>query len=230
MAAALTLVIGNKNYSSWSMRAWVALRGCGIDFAERLLKFESQDWRDHIGELSPSGLVPVLWEAEPGMRSFATWDTLAILERAHELSPGSGIWPADARARSRARSLCAEMHGGFRALRDAMPMNIRNRYSGKGMNAAVAADIGRITSLWFQAKTDFGRSGPYLFGSFCGADAYYAPVATRFATYDVKLSGVAREVQEAILDAPAVKAWSHEACKETEFVAADEPYASSSGR
>ncbi|HEX5612602.1 MAG TPA: glutathione S-transferase [Burkholderiales bacterium] len=229
MTTPLTLVIANKNYSSWSMRAWVALHGCGIDFAERLLKFDSQDWQDNIGTLSPSGLVPVLWEGAPG-RGFATWDTLAILERAHDLFPGCAIWPADGRARARARSLCAEMHGGFRALRSAMPMNLRGSYPGKGMNADVAKDIERIAWLWTQTKQEFGRSGPYLFGAFSGADAYYAPVATRFATYGVVLSAVAREVQQALLEAPAVRAWSAEGLKETEFVAADEPYATTPPR
>lgn len=224
MTARLTLVIANKNYSSWSMRAWVALRGCGIEFSERLLKFESQDWHDRIGSLSPSGLVPILWEDEPG-RGFATWDTLAILERAQDLFPSSGVWPADARARARARSLCAEMHGGFRALRGAMPMNIRGRYPGKGMNADVAKDIERIAALWTNTKAEFGHSGPYLFGAFSGADAYYAPLASRFVTYDVNLSGIAREIQQALLEAPAVRSWSAAALKETEFVAADEPYA-----
>jgi glutathione S-transferase len=229
MGAALTLVIGNKNYSSWSMRAWVALRGCGVAFTERQLKFDSQGWRDEIGTLSPSGLVPVLWQGEPGT-GFATWDTLAIVERAHELSPGSGIWPADPRARARARSICAEMHGGFRALRGAMPMNIRSRYPGKGMNPDVAKDIARITALWETARTQFGGGGPYLFGAFSAADAYFAPVASRFATYDVKLIGPVRELQQALLNAPAVRAWVAEAVKETEFVAEDEPYAPAPGR
>jgi glutathione S-transferase len=226
MAAALTLVIGNKNYSSWSMRAWVALRGCGVAFTERLLKFHSQDWQDHIGALSPTGLVPVLWEGDP-RTGFATWDTLAIVERAHELSPGAGVWPAEPRARARARSICAEMHGGFRALRGAMPMNIRSRYPGKGMNPDVANDIERISALWSAARTEFGRGGPYLFGAFSAADAYFAPVATRLVTYDVKLAGAARDLQLALLDAPAVRAWSADAVKETEFVAEDEPYATS---
>ena len=122
------------------------------------------------------------------------------------------------------------MHGGFRALRAAMPMNIRSRYPGKGMNADVARDIARISALWAAAKAEFGRRAPYLFGPFCAADAYYAPVATRFVTYDVKLSGGAKEVQQALLDAPAVRAWSAEAIKETEFVAEDEPYATPAGR
>jgi glutathione S-transferase len=226
MAAPLTLVVGNKNYSSWSMRAWVALRGCEIAFTERLLKFHSQEWQDHIGALSPSGLVPVLWEGNP-RTGFATWDTLAIVERAHEISPGAGVWPAEPRARARARSICAEMHGGFRALRSAMPMNIRSRYPGKGMNPDVAKDIERISALWSAATQEFGRGGPYLFGAFSAADAYFAPVATRFVTYDVKLTGAARDFQLAVLDAPAVRAWSADAVKETEFVAEDEPYATS---
>ena len=224
MAPPLTLVIGNKNYSSWSMRPWVALRGCGIAFTERLLKFHSQDWKDHIGTLSPSGLVPVLWEGEPP-NGFATWDTLAIIERAHELSPAAAVWPAEPRARARARSICAEMHGGFRALRSDMPMNIRSRYPGKGMSPDVARDIERISALWSAARTEFGRGGPYLFGAFCAADAYFAPVASRLVTYDVRLAGKARDFQLALLDAPAVREWCADAVKETEFVPEDEPYA-----
>ena len=218
MDVPLTLVIANKNYSSWSMRPWVLLRARGIAFQERTLKFESNDWRDHIARLSPSGLVPVLWEGEPGT-AFATWDTLAIAERLHELFPGQGIWPADSQARSRARSAAAEMHSGFRALRGAMPMNIRSRYPGKGMNDGVAKDIARISAIWAAAKR------PYLYGEFCAADAFYAPVATRFVTYDVELKGTAREYQHALLASPGVKAWSTDAVKETEFVAEDEPYA-----
>ena len=229
MASTLTLVIGNKNYSSWSMRPWVALRGCGVAFTEKLLKFHSQQWQDSIGTWSPSGLAPVLWEGAPGS-GFATWDTLAIIERAHELSPGAGLWPADPRARARARAICAEMHGGFRALRGAMPMNIRNRYPGKGMSPEVANDIERISALWTAARAEFGRGGPYLFGVFSAADGYFAPIATRFVTYDVKLSGEAKNFQQALLEAPAVREWSAEAIKETEFVAEDEPYATPPNR
>ena len=217
-ATSLTLVIANKNYSSWSMRPWVLLRARGVPFQERMLKFESPEWREHIAQVSPSGLVPVLWEGDPGT-GFATWDTLAIAERLHELFPDRGIWPADARLRAQARSAAAEMHSGFRALRGAMPMNIRSRYPGKGMNADVAKDIARISALWAAATL------PYLFGEFCAADAFYAPVATRFVTYGVELKGSAREYQRALLDSPAVKAWSAGAIAETEFVAEDEPYA-----
>lgn len=217
-SATLTLVIANKNYSSWSMRPWVLLRGLNLPFRERLVKFHSKDWDDHIGRLSPTRMVPVLWEGEPG-EGFATWDTLAIAERLHELFSAAGIWPAGAQARARARSLCAEFHSGFRAFRGAMPMNIRSRYPGKGMNDGVAKDIARISAIWGAAKR------PFLFGEFCAADAFYAPVATRFVTYGVELKGAVREYQQTLLDSPGVKAWSADAAKETEFVAEDEPYA-----
>jgi len=220
MAAPLTLVVANKNYSSWSMRPWVLLRAIGVPFEERLVKFESQDWKENIGRLSPSGLVPVLWEGAPG-RGHATWDSLAIAERVHELFPGHGVWPADPHRRARARSVAAEMHAGFRGVRGSMPMNIRNRYPGKGMTDAAAADIARIAALWAAAE------GPFLFGSFCAADAFFAPVATRFVTYGVSLQGAARDYQQRLLAAPAVAAWSADAVRETEFVAMDEPYATS---
>ena len=224
MTAPLTLIVGNKNYSSWSMRPWVLLRGLGIPFTERLLKFHTQDWSDHIVRLSPSGMVPILWEGEPG-GGFATWDTLAIAERVQDLRPDLAVWPRDPQARARARSLCAEFHSGFRAFRSAMPMNIRSRYPGKGMTPDVAKDIARIQTLWTEARKAFGRNGAFLFGTFGAADAFYAPVATRFVTYGVELQGAAHEYQEALLDSAAVRAWSAEAVKETEFVAEDEPYA-----
>ena len=218
MNASLTLVIANKNYSSWSMRSWVLMRGRGIPFQERMLKFESEEWRSNIARLSPSGLMPVLWEGVPGT-GIATWDTLAIAERLHELFPQHGIWPADAHARARARSTAAEMHSGFRALRAAMPMNIRSRYPGKGMNKGVAKDMARIGALWSAAL------GPFLFGEFGAADAFYAPVATRLVTYGVELTGPALAYQQALLGSAGVRDWIADAVQETEFVAEDEPYA-----
>lgn len=218
MNASLTLVIANKNYSSWSMRSWVLMRGRGIPFQERMLKFESEEWRSNIARLSPSGLMPVLWEGVPGT-GIATWDTLAIAERLHELFPQHGIWPADAHARARARSTAAEMHSGFRALRAAMPMNIRSRYPGKGMNKGVAKDMARIGALWSVAL------GPFLFGEFGAADAFYAPVATRLVTYGVELTGPALAYQQALLGSAGVRDWIADAVQETEFVAEDEPYA-----
>lgn len=220
----LTLVVGNKNYSSWSMRPWVALRGCGVPFAERVVKFESGDWSANIDTLSPSGLVPVLWEGAPGS-GFPTWDTLAIVERANELFPDMGLWPADPQARARARSVASEMHSGFRALRGAMPMNLRARHPGKGMNPDVAKDIARISAIWAGARAKFGKGSPYLFGAFGAADAFYAPVATRFVTYGVELAGEAKAYQQALLQNPAVQEWTAEGLKEPEFYKDDEPYA-----
>ena len=207
MAAPLTLIVGNKNYSSWSMRPWVLLHARGIPFQDRVLKFESQDWADNIERLSPSGLVPVLWEGEPGS-GFATWDTLAIAERLHELFPERGVWPTDAQQRSRARAAAAEMHAGFRAVRATMPVNIRSRYPGKGMNDDVAKDIARISALWAAA------TGPFLFGEFCAADAFYAPVAFRVRTYGLDVGQGQAWVERAIAH-PAMQYWERQALAET---------------
>jgi glutathione S-transferase len=220
MAAKPTLVIANKNYSSWSMRPWVLLRSLGIDFDEVQLKFDSQAWKDGIARWSPSGLVPVLWlDGEP------IWDSLAIVETLAERWPDKHVWPRDLRARMVARSICAEMHSGFRALRNAMPMNIRGEHPGKGMSPEVERDIDRIVTNWTIARERFGRGGELLFGAFTAADAFYAPVVTRLATYAVKLPPVARRYADAVLALPAVQEWSASARAETEFYAPDEPYA-----
>lgn len=220
----LTLVIANKNYSSWSLRAWLAMTEAGIPFAERLIKFDSLDWAANIAALSPTRLVPVLWEGDPGA-GFATFDTLAILERLHELHPEAAIWPVDAKARARARSLVADFHGGYQALRSAMPMNIRSSHPGKGMTSEVRRDIGRLTGLWRETRSRFGNGGPFLFGAFSAADAYFAPVAARFVTYEVSLDGDACAYRKALLSTPGMAAWTQAALRETEFVAMDEPYA-----
>jgi glutathione S-transferase len=224
MSAPLTLVIANKNYSSWSSRPWLAMTELGIAFRERMIKFESDDWARNIAALSPSRLVPVLWEGEPG-EGFATFDTLAIIERLHELYPDKDIWPKDARARARARSLAADFHAGYRALRAAMPMNLRGRYPGRGMNPDVARDIERLTEHWTATRRAYGAGGPFLFGAYCAADAYFTPVASRFVTYGVALEGEAGSYQQALLGTASFASWRRAALEETEFVAADEPYA-----
>ena len=216
----LTLVIGNKNYSSWSMRAWVLLAQLGIDFEERKLRFETDEWDAGIGRWSPSGLVPVLWRGE-----VAVWDTLAIAETVAEWFPDKGVWPDDPVARAFARSAAAEMHAGFRNLRAKMPMNIRSSHPGKGMTPEVRAEIDRIEFLWAAARSRFGAGGDFLFGRFCAADAMFAPVVMRFATYAVPCGPVASRYCEAVKAAPAVMAWNEGARAETEFVADDEPYA-----
>ena len=220
----LTLVIANKNYSSWSARPWLTMTELGIAFTERMVKFDSADWDDNIATLSPSRLVPVLWEGEPGT-GFACFDTIAILERLHELAPNAGVWPSHPHARARARALVADFHAGYRRLRDAMPMNIRSRHPGKGMTSAVAAEIDQLCAHWRDARVRFGDEGPFLFGPFCAADAYFTPVASRFATYAVPLADDARRYQQALLGTRAMQKWTDAALAETEFVPMDEPYA-----
>jgi glutathione S-transferase len=216
----LTLAVANKNYSSWSMRPWVLLTQAGIPFTEIQLKFSDQGEVGGAEAYSPTRQVPVLiMDGEP------VWDSLAICEAVAELFPDKLLWPADARARRIARSICAEMHAGFRSLRSDMPMNIRASQPGKGMSPAVQKDIDRIVAIWQGCRERFGRGGAFLFGRFGVADAYYAPVATRFLTYGVSLPPVAQQYAHALLALSAVQEWMAQARRETEFVRADEPYA-----
>ncbi|HXN15061.1 MAG TPA: glutathione S-transferase family protein [Usitatibacter sp.] len=216
----LTLVIGNKNYSSWSMRPWVLMKQLDIAFEEVRLRFHSHEWDTQIERWSPSRLVPVLWRGE-----HSVWDTLAIMETLHEWFPEKGVWPRDAQARAFARSASAEMHAGFRDLRTHMPMNIRASHPGKGMSPEVRANIDRIERLWSEARRRFGAGGPFLFGSFSAADAMFAPVVMRFQTYAVSLGEEAARYCEAMRSAPGLRAWVEEASREKEFVTEDEPYA-----
>jgi glutathione S-transferase len=216
----LQLAIANKNYSSWSMRPWVLLTQAGIAFEEIQLKFTDEGGVGGIEAYSPTRQVPVLIAgAEP------VWDSLAICEAVAELFPHKQLWPADARARQVARSVCAEMHAGFRNLRSAMPMNIRASLPGKGMSPAVQRDIDRIAEIWESCRARFGTGGDMLFGQFTIADAYYAPVATRFRTYAVALPPAAQRYADALFALAAVREWTAQARRETEFVRADEPYA-----
>ncbi len=224
MSDSLTLVITNKNYSSWSLRPWLVMTEFCIPFKERLVKLDSEDWRINITDLSPTRLVPVLWEGEPG-DGFATFDSIAILERLHELYPQAGIWPADARCRARARSLVADFHAGCHALRTAMPMNIRTHYPGKGMNDEVARDIERLCGQWSNTRREFGDAGDFLFGKFSAADAFFTPVASRLDTYAVDLDDEAEAYQQTLLNTRAMRIWTAQALEETEFVIEDEPYA-----
>ena len=218
--AGLTLVIGNKNYSSWSMRPWVLLRQLDIAFEEVKLRFHSAEWDANIARWSPSRLVPVLWRGEDSV-----WDSLAIMEAVHEWYPDRGVWPKDPAARAFARSIAAEMHSGFRELRTHMPMNIRASLPGKGLTPGVQANIDRIQSLWGEARRRFGAGGPFLFGAFCAADAMYAPVVMRFRTYGVALGPEAAAYCQAMGAAKGVRAWVDEALREKEIVPEDEPYA-----
>jgi glutathione S-transferase len=220
MSASLKLVIGNKNYSSWSMRPWVLLRQAGIPFDEIQLKFDENARAGGVEFYSPTGQVPVLL-----MNEGHVWDSLAICETIAELYPEKRLLPEHPRRRAVARSICAEMHSGFRDLRNAMPMTIRASPPGKGMSEAVQRDITRIVDAWCECREQFGGSGELLFGHFTVPDAYYAPVVMRFMTYGVPLPDVAREYADAVRRLPAVVEWMNAARRETEFVAADEPYA-----
>lgn len=216
----LELVIGNKNYSSWSMRPWVLLRQAQIAFEEIQLKFDDDTRVIGVEKYSPTRKVPVLLiDGEP------VWDTLAICETVAELYPQKNLWPGDEKARRVARSACAEMHSGFQALRSRMPMNIRSSHPGKGMTPESRKDIERVVALWTDCRERFGGAGSFLFGRFSIADAFYAPVVTRFETYAVKLPPVAQAYCEAVRALAAVREWVAAARRETEFVAADEPYA-----
>jgi glutathione S-transferase len=179
--AEFTLVIGNKNYSSWSLRGWLMARIAGIEFEEIVIPLDLPETQGAIRKHSPSGRVPVLLH-----RGLAVWESLAIAEYLNDLKPEAGLWPAAAAARAHARSISSEMHAGFADLRARMPMNIRASYPGKGMTPAVRADIERITGLWRDCRkrfsTAFDKDEGFLFGTFGAADAMYAPVVTRLRT------------------------------------------------
>jgi len=219
----LQLVIGNKNYSSWSMRPWVLLRQAQIPFEEVQLKFEVSDGGLSVAGIEPyskARKVPVLTiDGEP------VWDSLAICETVAEMFPDKHLWPEAPQARRFARSACAEMHSGFQNMRGKMPMNIRGRYPGKGLTPESRKDIDRIVGLWTECRERFGGAGSLLFGKFSVADAFFAPVVMRFQAYAVKVPAVVQEYCEAVKALAAVREWCDAARRETEFVAADEPYA-----
>jgi len=199
----MLLVIGNKNYSSWSLRPWLAMQVLELAFDEKRIPLYGPAAKGEILKHSPSGKVPCLVDG-----SLAIWDSLAILEYLAERHPQ--LWPADAAERARARSISAEMHSGFANLRNHMGMNVRKRYPGRGRTPEVLEEIKRIDALWSQAK------GPFLFGAFGAADAMYAPVVLRFRTYEVRVSN--REYAEAMLALPAMREWIEAAEREPETI------------
>jgi glutathione S-transferase len=206
----LTLVIGNKNVSSWSMRPWVAARAFGIPFTEVVLLLDQPDTAANIARYSHAGRVPVLVAGD-----ITVWDSLAIAEYLAEQFPDKHMWPQDVAARALARSVVAEMHSGFTGLRSAMSMNIKARLPGRGRTAEAQADIGRICEIWEECLARFGHRG-FLFGEFSIADAFFAPVVTRFQTYGVALAPALQAYCERVLAHPAVAAWIAGALLETE--------------
>jgi glutathione S-transferase len=224
----MKLYIGNKNYSSWSMRPWVLLKAFGIPFEEVKLRFDfSPDSAFYraLAALTPVGKVPLLVEDD----GFAVWDTLAITETLAEQHPEHAIWPRDARQRARARSLCAEMHAGFSALRSLCPMNIDADLRDVGTRLLATepklkVDLARIDALWSEALAASG--GPFMFGAFSAADAYFAPVVMRVTRYGLPLSAAAQAYVRAIEAHPAVQAFVADALAERDFIVEDEPYRS----
>jgi glutathione S-transferase len=219
-----TLVIGDKNLSSWSLRPWLALKQCGIPFAEECIRLRQPDSRAEILRHCPSGKVPAL-KTKTGV----VWDSLAILDTVAERHPEHRLWPQDEEARAAARSISAEMHSGFATLRNEMPMDLLSKLPSPPLGAAREADIARIAAIWQDTRARFGQGGPFLFGAFSNADAMYAPVATRFRTYGVDLGrfgddGTAAAYAEAILALPAMAEWTEGARDEVRLARSPEPY------
>ena len=226
----MKLLIGNKNYSSWSMRPWVLLTQFDIPFEEVMARFDSfspdSKFKATVAALSPAGKVPILVEDD----GFSVWDTLAIAEYLAERHPDKALWPRDAKLRARARSVCAEMHSGFSALRGAFGMNIEASLPAVGArvlaeNAAARADLARMIQLWQEALALSG--GPFLFGEYTIADAYFAPVVMRMRTYALPVpADVAAYIERAVA-AKGAAAWIREALEEKEFLAFEETYRTS---
>ena len=222
----MQLYIGNKNYSSWSMRPWVLMRQAGIAFDEVMLQFDGFDpaskFKTELARHTPAGHVPVLVD-----EGFAVWDTLAIAEYLAEKFPALALWPAETRARARARSVCAEMHSGFGALRSALPMNIEATLPDVGAKVmaeqpAVRADLARVAAIWSELLQAHG--GPLLFGRFSIADAYFAPVVMRLATYAPPVPAEIGAYMAHVQALPGVVDWCTQARAERDFLAFEEPY------
>ena len=212
-----TLVIGNKNYSSWSLRSWLAMKVLGVDFDEVRIPLYQPESKAALLRYSPAGKVPCLLDG-----SIRVWDSLAILEYLAETH--RELWPEAPAARALARSICAEMHSGFPNLRHHMSMNIRRRHPEKGRTPESLAEARRVIDMWGDCRERFGAAGPFLFGRFCAPDAMYAPVVLRFRTYEVELPPVCRAYADAILALPAMREWIAAAERETELLPQFEQY------
>jgi glutathione S-transferase len=213
----LTLVIGNKNYSSWSFRPWIAMKVARIPFTEEIVPLYEPGSRERVLQFSPGGKVPILIAGGE-----AIWESIAILEYLAESFPDVGLWPADAPMRSHARTIAAEMHAGFQALRRACPMNMWRPVKKRELAADALANVARIGAMWTDCRKRYGAVGPFLFGAFSNADAMYAPVVARFHTYDIEVSAEARVYMTAMMALPAWKEWTAAALKEPWVLPEDE--------
>jgi len=212
---ALHLVIGNKNYSSWSLRPWLAMKATGIPFEETVISLEAKDFKARVIALSGTGKVPVLIDGD-----VRVWESLAILEYLAEKFPAAGLWPKEAVARAHARVIASEMHAGFMPLRKHLPMNVARPVKARPLDDGAAADVKRIDAVWSGCVAKYG--GPFLFGTFGAADAMYAPVVWRFHTYAVEVGKAARAYMDAMLALPASVEWRDAAKRESWILPHDE--------
>ena len=211
----LKLVIGNKNYSSWSMRPWLALRAGGIAFEEIFIPlYTGETDKKRILDFTPSGKVPALIDGD-----IRVWDSLAIIEYVAERFPQARLWPEDRAARAHARSISAEMHSGFMALRNECGMNLHRPVGAIDLSANARGDIARIQQIWTECRARYGKSGPFLFGAFGGADAMFAPVVHRFLTYAIEVEPEVREYMDAMISLPAFAEWTRAGLAETLIIA-----------
>ncbi len=215
----MKLVIANKNYSSWSLRPWLLLRHADIPFEEEKLSFNAPDFKERVRRYSPTGQVPVLVDAD-----ITVWDSLAIAEYVAETFPEKKLWPEARTMRARARCLCAEMHSGFAAMRSHMGMNCELVLPNVLFDVNVQRDVDRIVTMWRECRERSAAEGPFLFGRFSIADAYFAPVTLRFVTYGTSLPEIARQYVDTITGLPAMKDWVREGRAEHDFFTEDEPY------
>jgi glutathione S-transferase len=214
---ALKLIIGNKNYSSWSMRPWIAMKVAGIAFEETVISLNAPDFKAQVGAVSGTGKVPVLIDG-----AVQVWESLAILEYLAEKFPAAGIWPADAAARAHARTIANEMHAGFLPLRRLLPMNMWRPVIKRELTPEAAANVQRIEAIWSDCRSRFGQGGPLLFGRFGAADAMYAPVVARLHTYAVDVGGGTRAYMNAVMALPVWREWLDAGVKEPWVLPEDE--------
>jgi glutathione S-transferase len=214
---ALQLIIGNKNYSSWSFRPWIAMKVAGIPFDEEVISLDGKDFKQRVTRISGTGKVPALADGQVQI-----WESLAILEYLAEKFPDARLWPAEPAARAHARAIAAEMHAGFVPLRRALPMNMWRPVMRRELAPDVQSNVRRIEAMWTDCRTRHGADGPFLFGSFGAADAMYAPVVSRFHTYDVEVNAVARGYMAAVMALPAWGEWRAAALREPWVLPEDE--------
>lgn len=207
------LALGNKLYSSWSLRAYILLKGFDIPFEDTVIAMYKDNTRDRMLSFGPTAKVPVLTDGD-----VVVWESLAIIEYVAERFPDKEIWPRDPAARAHARAAASEMHAGFMGLRSSCPMNLTARFEPKDRGEDVSADIARLAELWGEARERFGAAGPFLYGAFSAADAMFAPVVTRLDTYQLDVTGDMRNYMQAVLDHPAFLAWKADAYQETWFL------------